>query len=72
LSPYTDYAIEKVKSGASGKKMAIVAGCVITVAGYGLSAALALYGHEMAALAISLPITTILALVIGIRFLDLD
>ena len=65
-----DYAIEKVKSSTSGKKMAIIAGGVITVAGFVLAAVLALYGHETAALTVSLPIATILALVIGNRFLD--
>ncbi|MFZ3343183.1 MAG: hypothetical protein WA213_20055 [Terriglobales bacterium] len=64
-----DYAVEKVRSSARGKKTAIITGSLITIAGYAVSATLALYGHDTAAIAVSLPITTILALVVGNRFL---
>jgi hypothetical protein len=65
-----EYAKEKAKDNREGKKLAIMVGAAITVVGYGIAALLSFYGHEMAAITVSLPITTILAIVIGNRFLD--
>lgn len=65
-----EYAKEKAQATQAGKKLAIVVGAAITVVGYVIAALLAFYGHEMAAVTVSLPITTILAIVIGNRFLD--
>ncbi len=65
-----DYAMDEVKRSASGKKTAIFCGSLITIAGFGATLWLALTGHDMACLAISLPLGTILAMIIGNRFLD--
>lgn len=41
------------------------AGSVIAVLGFGFTAYLAMQGHEMIALTISLPLATILAIIVG-------
>lgn len=65
-----EYAMEKARQARSGKKLAMILGTLVTVSGYGCAAWLGLEGHEAASLAIALPITTILAMIIGNRFLD--
>jgi hypothetical protein len=65
-----DYAVEQAKSETAGKKMAIICGAAITLAGFGATAYLAGHGHEMISLTVSLPLSTILAIIVGRRFLD--
>lgn len=65
-----DYAIEQASQEKSGKKLAILAGSLIAALGFGLTAYLSLHGQTIAALSISLPLSTILAILVGKRFLD--
>ena len=65
-----DYAMEHVKRSASGKRVAIWCGGLIFFVGIAATSYLATHGHEISALAISLPLATILAIVVGNRFLD--
>lgn len=65
-----EYAMEKSKQNQAGKQRAMILGTLITIAGYAASGLLAAYGHEMASVSIALPLTTILAMVIGNRFLE--
>lgn len=44
-------------------------GSVIAIAGFAATVYLATSGHEMIALTISLPLATILAIIVGNRFL---
>ena len=64
-----DYAIEDAKSVKSGKRAAMAWGSVIAIAGFTATVFLAMNGHEMIALTISLPLATILAIIVGNRFL---
>jgi len=65
-----DYAMEKVRRSTSGRKVAIWCGGLIFLVGVAATTYLATHGHEMIALTISLPLATILAVVVGNRFLD--
>ena len=65
-----DYAMESVKRSTSGKKVAIWCGGLIFFVGVAATTFLATHGHEISALTISLPLATILAVVVGNRFLD--
>ena len=65
-----DYAMEAARKEQSGKRLAIICGALIAVAGYGATTWLAIHGQSVAALSISLPLTTVLAMVIGNRFLE--
>jgi hypothetical protein len=65
-----DYAIQKNKSSCSGKKTAIVCGSAITIGGFGATIYLGMHAHELIALSIALPLATILAVIVGNRFLE--
>jgi hypothetical protein len=65
-----DYVIEQANKEQSGKKMAIIAGSIVTVLGFAATAYLSLHGQTIAGLSISLPLATILAVLVGKRFLD--
>jgi hypothetical protein len=65
-----EYALKQADSENAGKKMAIVCGSVVALAGFAGAAYLAIHSQPVVALSISLPITTILATLIGKRFLD--
>lgn len=65
-----DYAMESVKHSTSGKKVSIWCGGLIFLIGVAATTFLATHGHEITALTISLPLATILAVVVGNRFLD--
>ena len=65
-----DYAMDGVKRSASGKKVAICVGAVVSVAGFAATTFLAIYGHEIVALSVALPLATIIAMIVGRRFLD--
>jgi len=65
-----DYAIKQAESETSGKKIAIVCGSLVALAAFGGSAYLGTHGQVTVALSISLPITTILGVLVGKRFLD--
>ena len=64
-----DYAMDEVKRTASGKKIAMCCGSLVAVAGFALTSYLAINGHEVVALAISLPLATVIAMIVGNRFL---
>jgi hypothetical protein len=65
-----DFATESVRRRSRGMTLAVICGTVITVAGYAATAWLALQGHELAAAFVALPLTTVLAMVVGNRFLS--
>ena len=64
-----DYAMDEVKRSASGKKIAMACGSLVAVAGFGATAYLAMNSHELVALAIALPLATVIAMIVGNRFL---
>ena len=64
------FAIAQSHRDANGKKWATAVGAIIAVAGFGAAAYLAQAGHPLIALAIAAPLATILATVVGNRFLD--
>lgn len=65
-----DYAIKQTETETSGKKLAIVCGSLVALIGFVAAAYLGTHGQMAIALSISLPITTILAILVGKRFLD--
>jgi len=65
-----EYAIEQNRADGSGKKMALVCGAAIALGGFGGTVYLGMHGHELIALSIALPLATILAVIVGNRFLD--
>ena len=65
-----NFAMAQAARDASGKKWAVSVGALIAVAGFVAAAYLAVSGHTASAMFISLPLTTILAIVVGNRFLD--
>lgn len=65
-----DYAMEDIRRSSAGKRMAVVCGSLVTAAGYGIAGYLAAHGQSLVAACIVLPITTVLAVIVGNRFLD--
>jgi hypothetical protein len=65
-----EYAIEQAKADCSGKKMALACGAAIALGGFGGAIYLGMHGHEFIALSITLPLATILAVIVGNRFLE--
>jgi hypothetical protein len=65
-----EYAMEEIRHSSSGKRMAVICGSVVTAAGYLISGYLAAHGQSLVAACISLPITTVLAVLVGSRFID--
>jgi hypothetical protein len=65
-----EYAIEEIRRSSAGKKLALIFGSLVAIMGYGMTAYLGMHGHELIAMAIALPITTVLAMIVGRRFLD--
>ena len=65
-----DYAISQAKSEHDGKKLAIACGSAVAILGFSVKGYLALHGQVVPALSISLPLATILAVIVGKRFLD--
>ena len=63
------YAMDRANRDSTGKKWAMSIGGVITVAGFAVSAYLAGSWNTVAAVSISLPLATILAILVGNRFL---
>lgn len=59
------YAMDQAKRGDTSRTRTTIAGTVITVIAFGLTAYLAIAGHEIIAMSISLPLATILAIVVG-------
>jgi hypothetical protein len=64
-----DWAKTQAASADAGKRAAIVWGSAITLAGFMATVYMGLHGHELIALTISLPLSTILAIIVGNRFL---
>jgi hypothetical protein len=65
-----DYAISQAKSEHDGKKLAIICGSGVAALGFTVTTYLAIHGQIVPALSISLPLATILAVIVGKRFLD--
>jgi hypothetical protein len=65
-----DYAIQQTEREIAGKKLAMICGSAVTLIGFGVAAYLGINGHEFVALSVSLPLATILAVIVGRRFLD--
>ncbi len=64
-----DFAIEQETTSRTGKKIAICCGSAVAIIGFAATAYLAANGHEVAAMSISLPLATIIAVIVGNRFL---
>jgi acetamidase/formamidase len=64
-----DYAMDQVKRLSSGKKIALACGSLVSVAGFAATAYLSINNHELVALAIALPLATVIAMIVGNRFL---
>lgn len=60
-----DYAIDQAKKEESRRTFTTVCATIVTAVGFGLTAYLAMNGHEMIAVTISLPLATILAIIVG-------
>jgi hypothetical protein len=67
-----EFAKDSVQRRHKGMIIAMICGCVIAVVGYVSVVVLALEGHELAAVTVGAPITTVLAMVVGNRFLGRD
>lgn len=65
-----DYAMEDIRRSSAGKRMAVICGSLVTAAGYSIAGYLAAHGQSLVAACIVLPITTVLAVIVGNRFLD--
>lgn len=65
-----EYAMESVKQEECGKKRALIVGAVISIVAYGAAGWLGLDGHEIVAAIIALPLATVLAMIVGNRFLE--
>lgn len=63
------FAMDEAKRDHEGKRMCVRIGAIVAVAGLAGASLLALYGHELASVSISLPLVTILAVIVGNRFL---
>jgi hypothetical protein len=61
--------MNQAKMEDAGRELSIKLGSVIALAGFIAAGVLAMYGHELAAVTISLPLATILAVIVGNRFL---
>jgi len=64
-----DYAMDQANKEESRTKLSTVCGCAITLAGFGVAGYLALHGQTIVALTVSMPLATILAIVVGKRFI---
>lgn len=63
------FAMTQARREAKGRTLAILVGGAVAVVGIGVSALLSMYGHELVAVCVAVPLTTILAIVVGNRFL---
>ena len=64
------FAMAQSARDASGKKLAMFVGGIITISGFSAATLLAYSGNTIAAISTALPLATVLAVVIGNRFLD--
>lgn len=64
------FAMSQSVRDANGKKWSTTVGGIIAVAGFGVATLLATAGHPHVAIAVAVMIGTILATVVGNRFLD--
>ena len=65
-----DYAMEEIKHSSGGKRLSVICGSVVTAIAYGIAGYLATHEQTMVAACIALPVTTVLAVIIGNRFMD--
>ena len=65
-----DFATARAIREDRGRKIGMSVGAGVAVAGYAASAFLAYSGHDLVATVIAAPITTVLAMIVGNRFLD--
>jgi hypothetical protein len=66
---HMEFAMDEAKRQASGQKLCVVVGALIFSIGIIAAIYLGMSGHEFIALSISLPLATIVAVVVGNRFL---
>src|SRR5215469_8282070 len=67
-----DYALDQAKKDGTRKTQTTICGTIVAVIGFGFTAYLAMNGHEMIALSISLPLATILAIIVGNKLVGGD
>jgi predicted lipid-binding transport protein (Tim44 family) len=63
-----DFAVTHVQTEARRSTIGSICGALIAILGFSLSAFLSLHGQTIVALSISMPLATILAIVVGNRF----
>ncbi len=57
--------LDQSKREESVRRWTVLCGSVIALGGFGLTTYLAMHGHEMVAMTVSLPLATILAIIVG-------
>lgn len=65
-----EYAIKRVNTDTTRGTIRAVCGTLITVAGFSIAGYLGMHSQEILALSISMPLATILAIVVGNRFVS--
>jgi hypothetical protein len=65
-----DFAITHVNAEAKRGTVGTICGSIIALVGFSMAGYLALHGQTIAALSISMPLATILAIVVGNRFVS--
>jgi len=65
-----DFAVTHVQTEARRSTIGSICGALIAILGFSLSAFLSLHGQTIVALSISMPLATILAIVVGNRFVS--
>jgi fatty acid desaturase len=65
-----DFAVTHVRAEATRSNVGSICGALIAVLGFSLSGYLSLHGETIVALSISMPLATILAIVVGNRFVS--
>ena len=64
-----DYAMEQSDKQDSRKRRTVTYGSIVAVIGFIITAYLATNGHELVAMTISMPLATILAIIVGNRLI---
>ncbi len=65
-----NFAMDRVRRSEARNKLNLIVGSIVVLVAFVLTAYLATHGHEFVALTISLPLATILAMLLGNRLLN--
>ncbi len=64
-----EYVMDQASKQDTTRKRTITYGSIVTVAGFIITAYLAVNGHELVAMTVSIPLATILAIIVGSRLI---